>query len=304
MSEAEKVSLPPVPRVDIARVLKLRDRLAAFLTAAERVDRPAGAEFAALVKGVDRILPNSVPGRVLVDMLTPLAGAPGTPEAAVALAWRIAANVDRLKTGRVVLHDTWTTEAHWAAVQITSVRPLVVFPDDKEKRQTGGHINLAVLAGLSAPLAFRKFWSRDMFRYAGGQLGFSAPWGKTPQSDEREFVNFRMFVYIDPAMVRDGRPNFRHLFVTPSMYQWNRDLIKMRTRDQFPCPRRYPLEQPCYSCPAGMDECPAACHALSFVGRPCPKCGRAAAWFDPDPNGPHPEICASCGRAVDLNKKK
>jgi hypothetical protein len=228
-----------------------------------------------------------------------LAGQIITEAAAIDLAWKLAANVPLLQQGRVVLPNTWRSEAHWACLQIMNVRPFVQFPEDKARRAKGGLITFQVLTGPAAGQSFRKFWKLEMCKFFARHAGFTAPWHSRVYTDERELTYFRLAAWLDPDKARDEKPGFRHMRVKSGLMSWNVELIKKRRRDKFTCPRNYDAEVLCHNCPAGQDECEAAVHDLTYKAGVCTRCGQRS-WFDPSTEVPHPHVCVPCGMLIDL----
>lgn len=290
--------LPAVPTVNVDRVLSLRDKLADYLMGYDG-ERPTGDRFHSLVRGLTKLMPGGCRNQAVALSAGHLAGQPVTASAAVALAWRMAAGVDTLKKGFAVLPQTWRSVAHWAFLQVQTVRPVVVFPEDKAKRQRGAHLRLLALTGPAAGLSFRKFCSIDLIRFVAPLAGFPKPYRDGAFDDERQLAGFRLAAFLEPERIRDDQPGFKHLRVPPGLVRWNRTLIVLRDREKSTCVRALPLTVACHTCPAGLDECPAACHPRTYDPRSCPRCG-IVAYFDPDPANLHPDICVGCGRRVDL----
>lgn len=291
-------ALPPVPAVSVGRVLDRRDKLADILVGFDG-RRPAGDEFHGLVRALVGGLPTGCREQAVSASAGHLAGQPVTVPAAVALAWRLAANVDRLKQGRPVTPRAWESEPHWAVLQALAVRPVVLYPEDKARRQRGAYMRFQALTGLAAGIAFRRFWSIDLIRYFATAAGFPKPWKENAFDDERQLAGFRLVAYLEPERARDGQPGFKHLAVPPAFERWNRGVIAARVREKNPCPRRLPLEVACHTCPAGQDECHAACHPVTYRPGECPRCQKRA-YFDPDPEAFNADVCVGCGRKIDL----
>lgn len=292
------VALPPVPTMTVNSILDRRDKLANYLVGfAGR--QPAGDDFHGLVRTLVGMLPVGCREQAVITSAGHFAGQLVTAPAAVALAWRLAANVDRLKQGRGVIPRAWEAEPHWSGLQVLSVRPVVLYPDDKAKRQRGAYLRFQALTGLAAGLAFRRFWSIDLIRYVVTEAGFPKPWKEQAYDDERQLAGFRLAAYLEPGRAREGQPGFKHMNFPPVFLRWNKALHASRIREAAPCPRRLPLEVSCHTCPAGQDECAAACHEFTYRVAPCPRCGKDA-YFDPDPEAFNVDVCVACARKIDL----
>ena len=299
MTEADTpVDLPPLPPMNVSRVLERRDKLAEYLVGFQG-RRPTGDEFHGLVQVLVGKLPPGCREQAVSASAGHLAGQLVTAPAAVTLAWRLAANVDRLKQGRAIIPRAWDSEAHWSALQVVGVRPIVLYPEDKARRQRGAYVRFLALTGQAAGLAFRRFWSIDLVRYFSTVAGFPKPWKDNAYEDERQIAGFRLAGYLEPERARDGMPGFKHLSVPAAFERWNKAVIAMRVRDTNPCPRSLPLAVACHTCPAGLDECDAACHPVSYRVGTCPRCHQEA-YFDPDPEAFNQDVCATCGRKIDL----
>jgi len=298
--DRDAVKLPPVPSLDVAKVLRLRDKLADFLFTGDYVGkRNTGEGFDGLVAGLVRRMPGGVGRQAVSGSMVHLLGQPLESAAAIELAWRLAGNVPLLREGRVVLPATWRTEAHWAVLQVMGVRPFVQNHDDREKRSRGALVTFQALTGPAAGTSFRKFWRLEMCKFFARHAGFSAPWRKRPYTDEREITYFRLAAWLDPEKHRDDRPGFRHMRVKSGMMAWNVALIRRRRRDKFDCPRAYGPAVLCHTCPAGQEDCEAATHDRNYTAGVCTRCGQRS-WFDPHAETPHPHVCVPCGTLIDL----
>jgi hypothetical protein len=202
------------------------------------------------------------------------------------------ANESRLRDGRAVL--PWRCQVSDEAVP---VQILTAEPNYNGNGKFGVVLSLCVLAGTPAGLLLPAFWSRAYCRMLARSFGFSAPWGDYPFEDMRQFTGMRFTVLLEPRYSSQS-PGFRTIvqrddkLLPSSFQQWNRKLLKARTRKDDPCLFSYPYPQvPCHKCIAGEDVCELATHPHTYVQRFCHNCEQQA-WFDPGLS--HTQLCLSC----------
>lgn len=239
-----------------------------------------GDTFRRFVDGLRACLPKKIPRELIEQSVQHLVGQVLTEERLEEEAWRLGGNTRRLKNLQPVPPWGGQPTLEWVPVQI-------VGGEHYRTRWTnlaGMIYQFQVLAGTPCPHVMTKFWSRGVCRLAASRLGFSKPWGPRPFKDFLQMFNLRLYVLVDAEQSRDGKPGFTVIAEEqPSgVLTWNRRLLRMRQRDPavgFVCPRRFPDSFPCYRCPMGLDECPAATHPETFVPGECPRCGSEQAWF-------------------------
>jgi len=221
-----------------------------------------------------------------------LAGVTLTEEILDTVAWRLAGNLERLKLHRPAL--PWCRQE---VDEIVPVQILDVYPGYTPTRKFGGTFPLRILAGTPASHIIDQFWTSGYCRLIAQILGFSAPWGKRQYIDLRQFVGLRLSVRIATEL-SGSAPRFEKLWqeddkIKPaSLYQWNQDVLRMRRRDTFQCPRKYPLDQvQCHFCVVGTDECLAATHEATYTKSYCEVCEKDN-WFDPA--SPQQDLCLEC----------
>ena len=214
----------------------------------------------------------SLEPQVITDSCMYLLGQELRPEELSRLAWRLSANARRLKNGHPVLPWQGQDGYEWVPAQIIN------WTIGKSRHgKIGAHFDFRILMGLAAGLKTRQFWTTRYCRVFASRMGFDAhPGGKYPFIDVRQMANLRLYVRTLPGTVD---LSFDLLGFPGSVLEWNRPIIKRRSRLEFQCPRNYPFEQYCHTCPVGLDQCDAAVHPRSYTVKPCPGCHKPA-WFD------------------------
>lgn len=254
----------------------------------------------------------------VADSLRPLAGGVLTAAAAAELSWRLAGNVHRLRKGEAVPEWCRQIDEEWSPAEVEAVSPTrrVFRPRGDDARaaadglvhQAGFSLSLRLLAGSPAGRVARVFWSNELCHVYKQSFGYSrvchARYSRAfrahreyPFLDPREFFGMRVNVLVDPTTSQPPHQvGFRLIADTPAMVAHNRRLMVAREREDFACPRGYQVDAvPCWQCPAGRDECPAACRAVGCVAGDCPSCGGRGVWLD---GGARPPVCLDCaGRA-------
>jgi len=268
------------PAFSYARLRKYRDRLA------EQSLRPyidaviSGDTLRDVCRDVLAELPAAVSQPALFDSIRALAGTRLTRQAAYALAWRLAGNLEKLKAGMPVLPWTRQLEDELVPVRVESVRPY------KRKTMQGYMLECRAIGGSPCPMTFNQFFSQNSCRAISQSLGFSAPWGAYPYTTAMHFLHLLFFAHVEAERSRET-PAFSKVSVSSSMFQHNRALIEVRTRAR-PCPDAY--EHSCVHCWLGTDQCAFATHTRTYVTRHCDGC-QTEAFFDPQDGG---VLCVRC----------
>lgn len=253
---------------------------------------PTGESFTRLIELMQELLPGEIDFKTLEDSLRHLAGTRIDARLLDAVCWRMAGNTKRLKQRRAV--PPWHVQKlpEWVPAQIVSCKR-----ERTARGKMGARFGLRILAGTPAGMTAEKFWTLKFCRYMSQEFGFTRPRGNRqvsfPYAAPEEFVGMRLYVRIMPELC--GRePGFDGLGFPPSLSKWNKTTLKCRLRvqDGFRCQMDVtPAELPCHNCPVGFVKCRAATHRHDWVEKPCPECGREAAFFDPEQKS---EVCVDC----------
>lgn len=255
-----------------------------------------------------------------VNTARSLAGRELTSEAAEEFAWRVAGNLHRLRRGLPVPPWDGQVEPEWVPMEIVSVlKRRRVFKAKKPEhaakagedglvRQRGVRIVARVLAGLSAGVYYRRFWSNEYCELVKRALGFDR-WDRAkysrvvsrrharPYSDPRQFFGMRLYGLVRPELCRPGELYCDPLKATAPGVAHNRALTSLRLREGYDCPLGYELDVvECHLCHAGVQSCKAACHPFDFVQGACPRCKNEPVWLDPEAGQ---ETCVDCDETSD-----
>lgn len=300
-SAAGEVDLTPRSRgYDLSRVLALRDLLTDEMVLNHSQEPIRGEALEALLDTVLRLLPDTVSRRTVRNSLTDLVDRRLSLASARLVSWRLAGNLARLRRGVSV--GPWTRQpfAEWVPAEIAAVE----LADRRSKRATtntpgepGAWLTFRVLAGLAAGLSLRRFWSSRLAAHHRVLLGFDRRRFRPPRQakgrvflpfeDPRQLFRFRLSLLLTPESC-PGRVDYHKVRVGASHRDYNRGLARRRARVDFDCPRGY--VHACHRCPVGLDGCPVACHARTYVLAPCPACGARQTYVDPS----RPEVCLGC----------
>lgn len=289
---------------DVTQVLELRNLLTELLVhqfAGKLIDGKRFDEFVDVV--VDK-LPGDLDYETVRRSCVQVAGTSQTKESLRQFSHLMAGNLPRLKRRRHV--SAWAVQKliEWVPVQIVAVKR-----HRYDRAGLGGNFRFFVLAGTSAGLSVRRWWSFRYCSYISTDLGFSKPsFGskrvcKYPFTALEQFVTLRLNCLMSPEESQEDSPGFRSIEVRPSMLAWNKQQIKHRARidEGYGCPQGRPQSLECHNCPAGYLSCRAGTHAKDYVQGHCQVCGNEDAMFDPDWAG---NACVDCQRAEHGPKKK
>lgn len=199
-------------------------------------------------------------------------------------AWRIAGNLASLRAGLPLRALPVLRKPEWHPVQV-----LKTTPAKNRAGVIGDVFTLRIIAGTHCPITIVKFWRYSAVSVLSQSVGFTPRWGKMPYSSPGQLVGLRLFVLLDPANTRDGRPGFRHIAASSSMVVANRRVLKLRFRVGACCPQGYDGAKfvDCHRCGLGYRNtgdgaCIAATHPRIYESRLCTRCGKTAAIFDVD----------------------
>jgi len=241
----------PVPRYNISRYEKLREKIKTMTLLPYLGVDHVGDDFSAMVQDLAADL--NVEYGVIFDSIHDLAGVQLTDPVVAKLAWRLSANIERLQDGIAV--PDWSAQRwkEWMLVQVLS------YEEHRTARgKLGGLFRMRVLAGTAAPRIMTTFWSVAFCGMLARRCGYTAPWHCYPFRHPSELVNMRLMALVEPEHSGKGEPGFRDVFVTGSNKKWNKRIIQLRFRVTADCPRGYTTM--CYNCHVGYRECPAATH--------------------------------------------
>lgn len=279
---------------DLTRVMLLRRQMRESLMT-DYVDKSleSGA-FESFVDDVASCLLKKTPRECVFKSLAHLAGEKLTKEVLDDTCWRLAGNLQRLKTRAVV---PWHKQRHkeWVPVQFVNAAK-----KRGGRKKTGWMFTFQVLAGTPCPLTIQQFWTDRFCGRMSHSLGFQ--WMPSHKSGQQprgvyqhptEYVTLRMAVHIEPELCTGAGPDFKKIELPDSLHRWNREQLKYRDRleEGYECPNKYPDSLPCYRCPIGYVECRAGTHRSTFTYRYCPDCKGDDAAFDPDSSDVK---CLSC----------
>jgi hypothetical protein len=257
-------------------------------------------EFRAFTKKILNALSKDLAIDCVQPSIAHLHGRPITQAVVNETAWRLAGNVDALRAGEVVTQDVATRRQGWCALQVVSVKPILMNPKSKDKKKRGSLLSLFVMSGHAAGCRIDKFFSLSHLKYLSKEIGFTAPFKEYPYRDEREFFGLRFGGLFLSSLVRDNKPGFSEVCSTATMNGWNKDMFKRRKREGFACALEMNYEQlPCFRCFMGAESCSAAVHQKDFEQDVCAFCGLES-MFDPDSPGYALDMCVNCERHQDI----
>jgi len=217
---------------------------------------PRGEHFEDLVDAICASLPGAQRHAVF-DSIRNLAGNMLTEELMDDTAWRLAGNLDRLKSGIAVPPWTVQTEKEWMPVHFIQ----------REFGQTstgapGSFFDLRILAGTACPLTIKTFLTSGVCGLFARTCGYTNRRGDRPYGHASELCNLRTLALIDPEHCRQGKPGFWDIDCKPAYKKWNLSIIDKRFRRGFECPHDFMHH--CYQCPVGYLDCPAGTHPFTI----------------------------------------
>ena len=271
----------------------MRDRLVTRVLALYYETPLQGDVLDQVVTQLRRELPNGISRDVLFESVRGLAGVTLTELEATRLAWRLAGNIPRLRTGEAATPWATQREDEWVPLQITQA---LEGRDRRDKR--GYHFTFRVLAGSSCPDTLNAFWSRAFIRMVARRIGFGAPWGRYPFHRGPELVGLRLLGEVS-ASRSVYRPTFHEVAAPSGLIKWNRERVLRQRLRIIPCPLGF--QHACHRCAVGYDQCVAGTHRSAYVQRTCDLCGTEAAYFDPDRQTPHCISCDDISRTRSVN---
>jgi hypothetical protein len=249
--------------------------------------------FAAFVHAVGQLLGNTVDHRVLEESCMPVLGKELTKKRLNAFALRIAANVEHLRDGKVVLPWVRQAEDEWAPVEV-----LRCWPGRSRKDVIGSHFQLLVLAGTPVGLKISTFWTQAQCNYVGIELGFSRR-RKRPLIHPSYMVRLRFSALFEPRLSAE-RPGFHKVRLPSGLAAYNEPMMRDRFDRSPGCPPRG-YEHYCHACWLGYDNCAMAVHPTNYVQKCCDRCANPKAWHDPADDM---DVCIECSTKIRLKSKE
>jgi hypothetical protein len=254
---------------------------------------PQGDDFACFVQDIGRLLGNTVDPHVLAESCMPILGKELTGRRLNAFALRIAANVQRLRRGQVILPWVQQFEEEWAPVEVTRC-----WPGRNRKDVVGSYLQFLVLAGSPVGFVLTRFWTAAQCNYVGIELGFSRR-RKRPLIHPSHLVRLRLSVLFEPKL-SDERPGFHRVTLTSGLARYNEPIMRDRLAREPGC-RHRGYEHACHVCWLGYGSCPLAVHPLDYEQKICDHCADPRAWHDPADNM---DMCVKCANGIRLRSKE
>lgn len=274
-----------LPSYNITNVLRLREKIMGDLDIVGYMfTQPDRRDFNDFVKRVHSLMPDGIPIDTIKESADYLFGIELGEQEVDMLAWRLAGNVRRLRSGHPVLPWAGIPDREWMPVQVTQVS----FAYTK-RGKPAGLFDFVFLAGQAAGLTAERIWPKSYCHVLAPRMGFTK-WASSryPFEDTSEFTNLRMMVAVEPGQQEIA---FEDVACPPSMVSWNHRYIRMRARtlEGFKCPRKLPQGKPCFRCYLGQDRCPAAVRPQTLEKMLCAQCDETK-FHDPE----YREVCLDC----------
>jgi hypothetical protein len=254
---------------------------------------PKGDDFACFVQDVGKLLGNTVDPQILETSCMPLLGKELTKTRLKVFALRIAANIQRLRSGEVILPWVSQGEEEWAPVEV--VRS---WPGRNRKGVIGSYFQFLVLAGTPVGLSVVRFWTQPQCNYVGIELGFSRR-RKRPLIHPSYMVRLRFLALFEPKLSGE-QPGFHKVRMTPGLTRYNGHFMKDRFHRAPGCPPRG-YEHACHVCWLGYGNCVMAVHPLDYEQKICDHCATPKAWHDPADDM---DCCINCANKVRFRPKE
>jgi len=261
-----------LPVYSIPNVISLRDRLITEVFYPRYQVEVQGDVFDSLVRDIAQRLPKSVSYDRVYETTRQLLGQTLTVELCASFAWTVAGNLDRMRAGLGVVPWAGQIADEWVPAQLVRVDHGM-----NNRHERGVYVKFVILAGTPAGKSTSRFWRQAMCSALSSRAGFSKPWNDMPYQAPEQFVNMRFMLHV-VAEKSQEEPWFHEVQVTPSMRDWNVDILKRRYK-KIACPKGW--THPCHRCVMGYRDCPAGTHAYTYENRFCADCGKTAP-FDPE----------------------
>ncbi len=199
------------------------------------------------------------------------------------LAVRLAGNHHLLATGdenrSVLLQGSFV----WEPLCVEELRYVEVRPRSVDGRP---HVHLRIqVERMSGDRAGASIWLEVPYAKLVRFYSRIIAWGKRELvPDHRELAGMWFYALLDHT---DDAYRLKAVRAPLNYRRFNRAI---RRRRADPCERDRDL--PCHDCPLGLDRCDRAVHRISWKSRPCGKCNRRWAPFDPE--SPGAVTCVDC----------
>lgn len=296
MTQAEH---PPLPSVSVKAIVAKRNELVSKLAhfIGQQLIADKYHEF------VDRLhyeLPKGILRTVVHDSVKSLLKKELTKDLLVATCWRLAANIEQLRSVKPV--PPWTRQRvfEWIPVQICGVET------HRKGKNLTNLFTFQSLGGSLVPKTLAQSWSLNktnyMARYRNEKnLGFGfgrshvnkrgEQKGRGLFLDVRQFYGLRCFLLLDPNRSQTD-PFAVEVGHTHATMEYNKQLIAARDRQQNPCIKGISDSLECFLCPYGVDRCVLATHAVTYKRQTCPRCSQTG-FIDPT-EFDYPGTCVNC----------
>lgn len=272
----------------VDKIAVMRDQIIKEVRFRHLKTTPEGEQFEDMVDAFCEHMPSSVLRETVYDSVQDLAGERLTTLKLWSTAYRLAANLPRLRRNTPV--PTWTMQRdiEWVPAQVISAKR---GRSKGRARKLGTHFKFQILAGTACPNYTSAFWT-DSFVWAlvREPVGFSkrnrvpksgAPLERSFQSPN-ELVNMRLMLLLEPEHSDSVQPGFEKIDITPSLLKHNHDLMDKRDRIKpgYRCPQGFGPDVACHRCYAGYTTCPAGTHPTDYTFDYCSECGQGNVAFD------------------------
>lgn len=191
------------------------------------------------------------------------------------LAWRMAANKDRIRRGEAINSTSVYRYRGPCVIRVIEANA-GRHATRAGKVRSGARVLLELQTGPGAGMRVVKFWSNNLCSRIARNEGL---WPrKLPLPNVMLLYGAYFVTTIEPHPSGEERIVIGQVLIKSPMVARNRKLRNMRFRRKFECPigRRTFEGLPCYRCPVGADRCRAATHASTYIAKPCLRCHRYA----------------------------
>jgi len=274
------------PTFSIVKIMQLRDSLYdALVGRYAEISISDIEDLDLLLDDLMPRLPKGILRGTMFETFRPFMGSPYPATWWREFFWRVAGNESLLASG--VPLRPWRAPGvkEWVPIQIMRVDPAPAHKSDHRYM-----LHCKALAGQACPLVWQKIVTGAWLKRLSSFTGFTKFKGARPYLTPYQFTGLRLVVLLDPALSRDGKPNFFDLRCSGSHLEHNNGVLSRRYRRGFECPKSFDHE--CHVCAIGYTECPAATHMATYTQGACSECGPDA-WFDPEVST---QICVQCWR--------
>lgn len=139
----------------------------------------------------------------------------------------------------------------------------------RDPTRRGAYLFLQIVTGFAAGKVVRQYFTTETMDRISATIGVKEKWGM------RDVHPSELVGTAFPVLLAKGSELSVEEFAEPAQKQKkaNSDLTKARGEDRE-CPKGY--DHPCHLCWMGMDQCPLACHRLTYETMDCECEGRPA----------------------------